>query len=302
MTEDNNQSDALREIFKKVRRIEIATKRVVNDQMAGQYHSAFKGRGMEFAEVREYQYGDDVRNIDWNVTARFGAPFVKIFSEERELTVMLMVDASSSLDFGTVDKTKGEIAAEVCAILAFSAIKNNDRVGLIIFTDRIELAIPPKKGRRHVLRVIRELLAFKPEKKQTDLAMALEYLMRVQKKRAVVFMISDFMSPNYEDTLRIANRRHDLVAITLTDPREQAFKPVGLVELEDAETGEHMLIDTGDPMMMEQFAKLAKISAGQRTKVFRSMDSAPIDLVSDQSYDDVLVRAFRERARKARRG
>lgn len=292
--------ERLKEIFKKVRRIEITTKKVVNEVMAGEYHSVFKGRGMEFSEVREYCFGDDVRTIDWNVTARTGRPHVKVFAEERELTVILMVDASSSLAFGTRDKTKGELAAELSALLAFSAIENHDRVGLIIFTDRIERSLPPKKGRRHVLRVIREILSFRPETTRTDLALALEYLSRVQRRRAVVFLLSDFIAPDYTRALRIANRRHDLIAFTLSDPREQELPPIGLVELEDAETGEHLLIDTYDAATRERFAEQFGRQAAERRKNFRSMDLDNLHLGTVESYEQPLLRFFRERARRFR--
>jgi len=295
-----NGDDRLKEIFKKVRRIEITTKKVVNEVMAGEYHSVFKGRGMEFTEVREYFPGDDVRTIDWNVTARTGKPHVKVFAEERELTVILMVDASSSLMFGTLDKTKGELAAELSALLAFSAIENNDRVGLIIFTDRIEHSIPPKKGRRHVLRVIREILSYRPETTRTDIAMALEYLSRVQRRRAVVFLISDFIAPDYAQALRIAGRRHDLIALTLSDPREREIPPLGLVELEDAETGESLLIDTFDDATRDRFAELAGVRQATRTKTFREMDLDNLELRTEEPYERSLLRFFRARARKFR--
>jgi len=289
-----------KEILKKVRRIQIRTRHMVNDVFAGEYHSVFKGRGMEFTEVREYFPGDDVRTIDWNVTARTGKPHVKVFSEERELTVILMVDVSSSLMFGTLDKTKGELAAELSALLAFSAIENNDRVGLIIFTDRIERSIPPKKGRRHVLRVIREILSFRPETTRTDIAMALEYLSRVQRRRAVVFLISDFIAPDFTQALRIAGRRHDLIALTLSDPREREIPPLGLVELEDAETGESRLIDTYDDSTRERFAELAGIRQADRTKTFREIDLDSLELRTEEPYERSLLRFFRARARKFR--
>lgn len=291
-------ADRLKEIFRKVRRIEIATKKVVNEVMAGEYHSVFKGRGMEFAEVREYFPGDDVRTIDWNVTARTGRPHVKVFAEERELTVILMVDASSSLAFGSGDKTKAELAAELAALIAFSAIENHDRVGLIIFTDRIERAIPPKKGRRHVLRVIREILSYRPETTSTDIAMALEYLSRIQRRKAVVFLVSDFIAPDYSRALRIANRRHDLIALTLSDPRERDVPPLGLVELEDAETGESLLIDTYDDETRVRFAELAGLRQTERSKSFRTMDLDSLELKTEEPYQRSLLRFFRERARR----
>ncbi|MGY8778566.1 MAG: DUF58 domain-containing protein, partial [Longimicrobiales bacterium] len=225
-----------REILKQVRRIEISTRGLVNEVFSGEYHSVFKGRGMNFAEVREYQYGDDIRSIDWNVTARAGAPFVKIFEEERELTVMLVVDVSASGEFGSRGRWKGEVAVEICALLAFSAIKNNDKVGLIIFSDRIEKFVPPRKGRKHVLRVLRELLFHEPEGRGTDLTVALEYLNHVQRKKAVTFLVSDFQDEGFDRALAVAGRRHDLIAVRLGDRRERTLPPLGYLELEDPET------------------------------------------------------------------
>ena len=289
-----------KEILKKVRRIEIRTRNLVDTVFSGEYHSVFKGRGMEFAEVREYQPGDDVRTVDWNVTARMGHPFVKVFDEERELTVMLMVDASSSGEFGTVHQMKGEIAVEICALLAFSAIKNNDRVGLIIFTDRIERFVPPKKGRKHVLRVIRELLYFEPQGRQTDISAALEHLNRVLTRRGVVFLVSDFMSESYETALKIANRRHDLIAVTVTDPRERELPNVGLIELEDAETGEEILIDTSDPEIRRMFSGLTGEGKETRDRLFRSVGVDCVDVTTDRPYVDALMRFFRMRANRFR--
>ena len=250
------------EILRKVKRIEIRTRHLVNTVFSGEYHSVFKGQGVAFAEVREYQPGDDIRTIDWNVTARMGHPFVKVFDEERELTVMLMVDASASGDFGTVEQMKGEIGVELCALLAFSAIQNNDRVGLIIFTDEVEAFIPPKKGKKHVLRVIRELLYFRPTRRGTDIGAALDYLNRVTRRKSVVFLVSDFVASGYERALRVAGRRHDLVAVALQDPRETALPDVGIVELEDAETGEEILVDTSDPVVRDSFARLSMAAVG----------------------------------------
>jgi len=296
----NGGQEAIRELIKKVRRIEIATRRVVNDVMAGQYHSVFKGRGMEFAEVREYQLGDDVRIIDWNVTARTGTPHVKVFHEERELTVILMVDASSSLVFGTRDKTKSELAAELCALLAFSAVINNDRVGLIIFTDRVERTVPPKKGRQHVLRIIREVLHFKPGARRTDIAAALEHLSRIQKRRAVVFLLSDFMAEGYEKAITIAGKRYDLITVPLNDPRERELTPVGLIELEDAETGETVIVDTHDRQTREMFARMTAEAATARDKLFRSSDLDSIPLTAGEPYEKSMIGFFRARARRAR--
>jgi len=250
------------EIIKRVRRIEIRTNRLVNESLAGEYHSVFKGRGMEFDEVREYALGDDVRNIDWNVTSRMGHPYVKKYVEERELTVMLVVDASASGDFGTVQRTKREVAAEVCALLAFSAIRNNDRVGLLIFTDREEKYIPPRKGRNHVLRVIREVLTTRPKGKGTNLTLALESLSRGIRRRSVAFVVSDFLDAGFEKALRIANQKHDLIAIALSDPRERELPPVGILELEDAESGASMLI--GAEINSEIDYEVLKVRRGSR--------------------------------------
>lgn len=289
-----------KEVLKKVKRLEIQTRGLVNDVFSGEYHSVFRGRGMEFSEVREYQVGDDIRNIDWNVTARMGHPYVKIFEEERELTVMLLVDVSSSGNFGTVERMKGEIAIEICALLAFSAIKNNDKVGLIIFTDEIEQYVPPKKGKTHVLRVLRELLYHRPRGRGTNISKALEYLSRLTTRRAVVFLISDFIAEDYEKAMQIANKRHDLVAITITDPREQELPNVGFIELEDAETGEIVLLDTSDAELLENFSKETARSKTERDRLLRSMDVDYIDIRTDQSYFEPLIKFFRMRAKRFR--
>ncbi|MCL5019312.1 MAG: DUF58 domain-containing protein [Patescibacteria group bacterium] len=289
-----------KEILKKVARIEIQTRGLVNDVFSGEYHSVFKGRGMEFSEVREYQFGDDIRTIDWNVSARLGHPFVKVFEEERELTVMLLMDMSSSGDFGTHDRLKGEIAIEICALLAFSAIKNNDKVGLIIFTDKIEKFVPPKKGKRHVLRVLRELLYFKPEDRKTNISIALQYLSNVVRKRSVVFLVSDFIAENYDKALRIANRRHDIVAISISDPRERNLPDVGFIELEDAETGEIITVDSTDVTLRNLFNLKATKEQEERSRLFKSMDVDHIDISTDQSYIEPLIRFFRMRAKRFR--
>ncbi len=273
----------------------------MNEVMAGQYHSVFKGRGMEFAEVREYQPGDDVRIIDWNVTARMGAPYVKVFHEERELTVVLMVDMSKSLFFGTREKTKSEVAAELCALLAFSAIKNNDRVGLIIFTNKVERAIPPKKGRRHVLRLIREVLFFEPRARRTDISSALEYLSRLYRRKAVVFLVSDFMAEGYEKAISIAGKRHDLIAVPLSDPREKELEPVGLVELEDAETGERIVVDTHDEKTRQVFSQIVAREEQERERLFRSAELDTIPVTTGEAYDRSLIKFFKTRSRKARK-
>ena len=287
-----------KEILKKVKRIEIATRGIVNEVFSGEYHSVFKGRGMEFAEVREYQIGDDIRNIDWNVTARIGDPYIKVFDEERELTVMLLVDVSSSGAFGTSRQMKGEIAAELCAVLAFSAIKNNDKVGLIIFSDKIEKFIPPRKGKQHVLRVIREILYFQPEDSQTDLNVALEYLSKVIKRRSIVFLISDFLTENYEKSLQVANKKHDIIAINIIDPREIDMPNVGFIELEDAETGETILVDTSNPTIRGGFFSESKQDREDREKYFKSIGMDSINILTDRSYVEPIIKFFRMRARR----
>ena len=289
-----------KEILKKVRQIEIRTGRLVNDVFAGEYESVFKGRGMEFHEVREYVPGDDIRSIDWNVTARAGHPYVKKFIEERELTVIIMADMSGSGNFGTRNKMKIELMAEIGAVLSFSAIKNNDKVGLLLFTDKIEKFISPKKGRPHVLRVIRELLYFKPASKKTSINSALEYLGKVLKKRSVVFLISDFMDSNYERLLRILNKRHDIIGISISDPREKDMTDMGLVEFQDAETQENLFLDTGDGLLKKELAKRRSSFIESRNKAFRSMGLDSIDIATDKPYIEPLILFFRMRARRFR--
>lgn len=284
-----------KDIFKKVRRIEIRTRRLVNDLFSGEYHSTFKGQGMEFEEVREYSPGDDIRLIDWNVTARTGFPHVKKFREERELTVILLVDASSSGRFGTHEKFKEELAAELCALLAFSAIKNNDKVGMIIFTDTVEKYIPPQKGKAHVLRIIREILHFKPERQKTDIAGALEFFNRVTKRRSVVFLISDFMSEDYSQPLRIANKKHDVIAMKISDPREFEFENYGLIELEDSETGEVMVIDTSSREFRNRFASQAEEQNEELKRTLRLIDLDLIQIRTDRSYIIPLIQFFKMR-------
>ena len=286
------------EILEKVRLIEIRSRNVVNDLFAGEYHSAFKGRGMEFAEVREYLRGDDVRTIDWNVTARTGSPYVKVFDEEREQTVMLLVDASASGAFGSVQQMKGEVGVEISALLAFAAIKNNDRVGLLIFTDEVEVFIPPKKGRKHVLRVIRELLYFQPQGKRTSITSALDYLDRVLHRRSVVFLISDFIDEDYERPLQLTRRRHDMVAVSIFDPRERALPDVGFINLQDAETGEQFLVDSSRREVRAYFAQQQEKEDQQKRALFRrnGIDEVSIDIT--KSYVDPLVRLFHERVRR----
>jgi len=289
-----------REIIRKIRRIQITTSRLVNESLAGEYHSVFKGRGMEFDEVREYQHGDDVRTIDWNVTSRTGHPFVKRYVEERELTVILLVDASASGSFGSSEKTKGEIAAEISALLAFSAIKNNDRVGAILFTDQVEKFIPPRRGSTHVLRVIRELLYYRPSRRGTSIQKALEHLNLVVHKSAVVFLISDLLDQGFEQSLKAANRRHDMVIIQIADPRERELPDVGILELRDAETGEILYVDSSLESVRLSYRDNWKKNSAKLLKLFQSsrMDHVLID--TSQPYDVPLTRFFQERARRAR--
>ena len=289
-----------KEILKKVREIEIRTNRLVNEVFAGEYESVFKGRGIEFAEVREYAPGDDVRTIDWNVTARFGKPFVKQFIEERELTVMLLVDLSGSEDFGSSTRVKREIVAEVAALLAFSAIVNNDKVGYIAFSDQVEKFIPPKKGRRHVLRVIREILYSRAAQRGTSLKRALEYLGQVLTKRSVVFLISDFWDQGYEQILRIAQKRHDVIAIRVLDPREREIPDVGFIELSDPETGEQTLIDTSDRQYCQQLAKRVQTMIEEREHLFQSIRMDTIQLQTDKPYLEPLIHFFERRAKRFR--
>jgi uncharacterized protein (DUF58 family) len=287
-----------REQFRAVRKIQIRTSHLVSDLFAGQYQSVFKGRGMEFAEVRLYQPGDDVRTIDWNVTARTGTPHVKRFAEERELTVMLVVDASASTIFGSRRQTKQALAAELGALLAFSAITNNDKVGLVMFTDRIELALPPRKGNRHVLRVIREILSLRPVGRGTDVAAALEHLGRVTKRRCVVFLVSDFLTPGWRRALRVAARRHDVVAVVLEDPREAELPSVGLVELEEAESGTRYVVDTRDPRVRDGFARRAALARAERDRELRACDVDAVVVGTDRGYVEALLRFFRMRERR----
>lgn len=287
-----------REVLKQIRRIEIRTKRLVNDLFSGEYHSTFKGQGMEFEEVRQYEPGDDIRLIDWNVTARTGFPHIKKFREERELSVVLMVDASSSGRFGTRERFKSETAAELAAVLAFAAIKNNDKVGMIIFTDRIEKFIPPQKGRHHVLRLIREVLYFEPEGSGTDIGGALEYLSKVIRRQSVVFLISDFLSAEFVKPLQIANNKHDLVAVRITDPREIAFEGLGLVELEDAETGEIIVIDSSSKAFQREFAAKVEEDVGELAQTFRRINLDLINIRTDQPYIVPLINFFEARSRR----
>jgi len=287
-----------KELLKQVRQIEIRTKGLVNQVFSGEYHSVFKGRGMEFSEVREYQFGDDIRSIDWNVTARFGHPYIKVFEEERELTVMLMVDLSGSLMFGSVSKTKQRIAAELSAILAFSALKNNDKVGLILFTDKIEKFVPPRKGRKHVLRIIREVLSFEPEGKSTNLKGALEYMNHTIKKKSIAFLISDFMDEGYEKILKIVGRKHDLIGIVLDDRREKEIPNIGLVKLADAETGAERWIDTGSKRVRSQMVSDQKQREKLRNSIFIKSGLDRIEVTTGSNYIQPLVQFFRRREKR----
>jgi uncharacterized protein (DUF58 family) len=286
------------ELARKIRILQITTRKVVNDVLAGEYGSVFKGRGMEFDEVREYMPGDDVRTIDWNVTARTGRPHVKRFVEERELTVIFLVDLSASGAFGSVRKLKNEVAAEFCALLSFSAVKNNDKVGLVVFTDQVEMFIPPKKGTTHVLRVIRELLNFKPRQAKTDIVGALDYLGKVTTKRAVIFLVSDFQAEEFEKQMRIISKRHDLIAVTVIDPREVRLPNVGLLELEDSETGEVVLIDTGSATVRKRYERLGRERAERFRELFASMDVDQIEVMTHRDYIPKLVYFFRTRERR----
>jgi len=284
-----------KELLKQVKQIEIKTRNVVNEVFSGEYHSAFKGRGMEFAEVREYQIGDDIRSIDWNVTARTGSPFIKVFEEARELTVMLIVDMSGSLMFGSVDKTKQQIAAELAAILAFSAMKNNDKVGLILFTDRIEKFVPPKKGRSHGLRIIREILSFQPEGNSTNIKGALEYLNHTIKRKSIAFLVSDFIDDGYEKILNIVGKKHDLIGVVLQDPRESDIPKSGLIKFKDAETGALRYIDTSNSNVREQFYNMLNQQDALRKSIFIKSRLDSIDINTSESYVKPLANFFRKR-------
>lgn len=284
------------DLLKRVRQIEIKTRGLSNNIFAGQYHSAFKGKGMSFSEVREYQYGDDVRDIDWNVTARYNKPFVKVFEEERELTVMLLIDVSNSLDFGTVKQMKKDMVTEIAATLAFSAIQNNDKIGVIFFSDRIEKFIPPKKGRKHILYIIRELLDFKPESKRTDIKMAVEYLTNVIKKRCTTFMLSDFIDENdFRNALTIANRKHDIVAIQVYDRRMADLPDVGLMKVRDAETGHEQWIDTSSRALRRAHNNWWAQKQGILNETFTKSNVDSVSIRTDQDYVKSLLNLFAKR-------
>ena len=289
-----------REVLRKIRRIEITTRSMVRETFAGCYESVFRGRGMEFDEVREYQPGDDIRTIDWNVTARTGSLHVKKFIEERELTVLIVFDASGSFDFGARQRIKRELAAEVGAVLAFSASRNNDRVGLLVFTDQVENFVPPRKGSRHILRIIREILEFKPKNKGTNISQALEHAMRLVRRHSVMFVISDFRDSGYESALTIANRKHDVVAITISDPVELEIEPLGLIEVEDGETGKRLILDFRNRESASRFASINQKMLEERNAIFERARVDHIDLKTDSDYVEPLIRFFQERRRRMR--
>ena len=287
--------DAL-ELFKQVRKIEIKTRGLSSNIFAGQYHSAFKGRGMAFSEVREYQFGDDVRDIDWNVTARFRRPFVKVFEEERELTVMLLIDVSGSLEFGTTQRTKREMATEMAAILAFSAIQNNDKIGVIFFSDRIEKYIPPKKGRKHILYIIHEMLDFKPQSKRTNIAAAIEYLTRVMKRRCIAFVVSDFYAENsFQKELQIANSKHDVVAIQVYDQRAKTLPNVGLMKVKDAETGHEMFIDTASAKLRRAHTEYWLERMNTLKTTFAQSNVDWVSVATNEDYVKAMMLLFMQR-------
>lgn len=287
-----------KELLKKVRKIQITTSRMVTDVFGGKYQSVFKGKGMEFYEVRKYLPGDEIRDIDWNVTARMGHPYVKKFVEERELTVMLLLDLSMSCRFGSVKQMKNQLAAEICSLLALSAIQNNDKVGLIIFTDRIEKFISPRKGLRHVLRVVREALYYKPRGKGTDISLLLQYLNRVMKRKTISFIISDFFDEGFKNLLSISNKRHDMVAITVTDPREIDLPNIGIIKLDDAETGKTFTIDTGDSDFRKKYKEDTLRRMRDRKNLLRSVNVDNINLRTDIPYDKELIKFFRMREKR----
>lgn len=286
------------EVLKKIRQIQIRTSHMVSDLFAGQYHSVFKGQGMEFQEVREYQAGDDIRTIDWNVTARMGHPFIKKYVEERELTVMLVVDISRSHQFGSARQVKRDLAAEVAAVLAFSAIQNNDRVGLILFSDEVEHYLPPRKGARHVLRVVRDVLYFTPRRQGTSIKSALHFLNNVASRRTVTFLVSDFMDHDFESALAVSAKRHDLISVLIRDPREGKLVPAGVVEWEDAETGRRLLVDTSDRATRRHVEERAARRQGYLRDLFRKRGVDTIELLAGQPYVKELVTFFRKRERR----
>jgi uncharacterized protein (DUF58 family) len=284
------------ELLKKVRKIEIKTRGLSKNIFAGEYHSAFKGRGMAFSEVRDYQYGDDIRNIDWNVTARFNHPFIKVYEEERELTVMLLVDVSGSRNFGTRTQLKKNMITEISAVLSFSAIQNNDKIGMIMFTDRIEKFIPPKKGRQHILRIIRELINYEPVSQQTNITEVLRYFTNVIKKRSTAFIISDFFDDNYEDALKIAGKKHDIIALNIYDIREQELPPVGLIRVKDAETGKSLWIDSDSKKTRDHYNRWWQSHQMKMEDTFKRYGIDSVRIRTDEDYVRPLMGLFKHRA------
>ena len=284
-----------KELLKKVRKIEIKTRRLSDHVFGGEYHSTFKGRGMTFSEVRQYQFGDDVRNIDWNVTARYNEPFIKVFEEERELTLMLMVDVSGSEFFVTDTQFKNEVVTEIAATLAFSAMQNNDKTGLILFSDEIELFIPPKKGKSHVLRIIRELIEYEPNSRKTNVAQALKYMTNVMKKKAIVFVLSDFITDNYRDTLRIVAKKHDVTGIRVYDAREEAIPNLGVVQMQDEETNERLLVDTSSKAVRDNYNSYYRDRSDYFQEAFTKSGAGAISCRVDESYVKKLLGYFKRR-------
>jgi uncharacterized protein (DUF58 family) len=284
-----------KDILKKVRKIEIKTRRLSDHIFSGEYHTSFKGRGMTFSEVRQYQFGDDVRAIDWNVTARYNEPYIKVFEEERELTMMLMVDVSGSENFGTHTAFKKDIVTEIAATMAFSATQNNDKIGLILFSDQIELYIPPKKGKSHVLRIIRELIEFQPKSRKTDVSQALKFLSGVLKKKAIVFLISDFMAADYEQTLKIAAKKHDITCVRVYDPREEQMPNIGIVNMADAETGETVLVNTGSKQVRLEYEKYYQEKVRYFKETFSRCGAGSVSSRVDESYVTKLLGYFKSR-------
>lgn len=300
LRKQESEEQKLREILRKVRKLDISTRKIVQEVISGQYHSVFRGRGMDFSEVREYQPGDDVRSIDWNVTARMRRPYVKLYEEERELTVVIAADMSRSSAFGTRNEIKREMAVEIAALLAFSAIENSDLVGLLMFTDRVEKFVPPKKGKQHTLRLIRELLAFEAKHTHTDIASAFEYLYRLLKRSSIVFVISDFLDENISKSLMLMAKKHDLIPIVVSDPAEIKFEGSGVVVLEDAETGEVVAVDTSDPDVYKQFSRDTNSEIERQKKLFGTIGIEPIYISTDTDYVKALELFFKKRKLKFR--
>lgn len=285
------------DLIKKVRKIEIKTRGLSKHIFAGEYHSAFKGRGMAFSEVREYQYGDDIRSIDWNVTARFNHPYIKVFEEERELTVILVIDVSGSKQFGSANQLKQDVITEVAAVLSFSAIQNNDKIGVIFFSDKIEKFIPPKKGKTHILRIIRELINFEPDNKNTNIAEALKFLTNAIKKRSIAFLISDFIDSGFEDAIKIANRKHDLIALKVYDKREAEIPSIGMLKVKDAESGKQIWVDTSSKIVRDNYAKWWKSQTEKQKEIFSKSGVDNASISTEQDYIKPLINLFKRRGK-----